>query len=61
MFRFLPGVLAVSLAVPAFAQTYPAGACVLPSGQWCIPPVVGTAGTTCSCLTSGGWQSGTQN
>ncbi len=45
----------------AAAQKYPTGACVLPSGQWCIPPNRDVPGSECSCLTDDGWKIGTQN
>ncbi|MCL6285403.1 hypothetical protein M3P21_17885 [Ruegeria sp. 2012CJ41-6] len=43
------------------AQSYPIGACILPSGQWCIPPSTGYPGSICSCLTEDGWMEGIQN
>ncbi|MEX0351272.1 MAG: hypothetical protein AB3N15_17755 [Paracoccaceae bacterium] len=46
---------------PLTAQSYPIGACILPSGQWCIPPSKGYPGTICSCLTEDGWMEGIQN
>lgn len=44
----------------AAAQTAPAGACVLPTGAWCIPPQSVAPGDACVCLTSVGWRYGTQ-
>lgn len=47
-------------AIAAVAEDIPVGACVLPSGQWCIPATQGLPGSECYCLTSTGWQAGIQ-
>ncbi len=53
-------VLLTLLPTCTLAQSIPIGACVLPSGQWCIPPSKSRVGETCYCLTADGWRKGQQ-
>lgn len=46
---------------PVAAQSFPVGSCVLPSGQWCVPPQISTPGSACACPTMDGWVYGIQN
>ncbi|MFA3918003.1 hypothetical protein [Ruegeria hyattellae] len=56
---FLGSIAAGS--TPVLAQSYPIGACILPTDQWCLPQDTGWPGDPCWCLTDDGWVEGVQN